>query len=124
MPTSAPIAVLTKFTNSFDHCNLSCSAAPMNDSAVVAINAARTTIHASVQPPSKPTYSEYTAAASDANAPAPVPSKLTAPSVPRGTNSNVVTRYVVFPYAFPISLAIVSDNFVARDAVYPSSNVS
>ena len=35
--------------------------------------------------------------------PAKVPSTLTAPSVPLGTIFNVVMRYVVLPYALPIS---------------------
>ena len=35
--------------------------------------------------------------------PAIVPSRDIAPSVPGGTFSKVVIRYVVFPYAFPIS---------------------
>lgn len=40
---------------------------------------------------------EYTAAAAR---PAKVPSKLTAPSVPRGTNFRLDMRYVVLPYAW------------------------
>ena len=50
--------------------------------------------------------------------PASVPSSETAPSVPRGTRSNVVERYVVLPYALPISDCHVSDSLVASEATY------
>ena len=53
-----------------------------------------------------------------------LPSVLMAPSVPGGTFFKVVIKYVVLPYAFPISEPIVSESLVAKEAKNPTFRVS
>ncbi len=112
--TAAPISVLTTFTNSFvSQANRVWRVAPIKLSNVVATNAATmqmTTPNGETMPTAQLTR----AIAPDATTPASVPSRLTAPSVPRGTGFRVVIRKVRCPYALPTSLAQVSDSLVLK----------
>mmetsp|Transcript_2 Transcript_2/g.3 ORF Transcript_2/g.3 Transcript_2/m.3 type:complete len:207 (-) Transcript_2:530-1150(-) len=126
MAMKAPISVLMKLTTSFvmnSNPSFSWSVAPIKLSAFVARKAAMVDTMTPGQlikwmayPKSDSSRPPTTAAA--------VPSAETAPSVPGLTRSNVVIRNVVFPYAFPISLANVSASLVARDATYANKYTS
>eukprot|EP00966_Prymnesium_polylepis_P156620 3618977-Prymnesium_polylepis.1 len=104
------------------HTYLSCATAPMTLSTFVATNAAamHTSDGTSGAAPSSPTAAANAVSTTEPTAPAAVPSRLTAPSVPGGTRRIVVIRYVVLPYALPISLAHVSESLVASAATKPS----
>ena len=88
-------------------------------SILVAIKAAATEI-GTARPLINPIDQPYNDKSKPPTAAAAVPSADTAPSVPGSTLSNVVIKNVVLPYAFPISEAKVSANFVAKEATYPS----
>ena len=97
-----------------------CVVAPSHDSSVVATNAANTQT-AAPRTSACPSAAATPAKNRLAPTPASVPSRLTAPSVPRGTRVNGgVDRYVVFPYALPTSLAVVSLSLEQKDATKPS----
>ena len=117
MATAAPAEIMMMFTTSL-FSTRAYSVAPRRLSKFVATNAAHTHTAAPVGStcPRRQANAEYTALAAN---PAKVPSKLTAPSVPLGTGFRLVIKIVVLPYAFPISLATVSESLVAKLATKP-----
>ena len=127
MATAAATVICARLTTSFvSHSNPSspCVVAPTQLSSVVATNAASVAIPAPLAS-TCPAASAARAKAAAAMRPARGPSRLTAPSVPRGTLLNGgVDMYVVFPYAFPTSLAVVSLSLEQNDATNPRRNAS